>query len=425
MGKQDMPKGGQEKPKKKEKGPLSPEDLAKKQELAKQEAETRGERLEKLRAKVAELFPNPEQAKLRAEIEASFDVPQVGDYHNEGMLMDTHLDGILSSIQAMAEGAFQWPADMPESTRRILEETVKKHRQSLERYTFLHDLAKKDTLRLSFSEQTPDGAKAEDVAYTWAEWQALVPEDVRRDPAKLLEFMQGQGQARKIVGISYFHQTGDKTPSGGKVEDGKKHGEAGSTAIRGLGETGTDELTHTAIANHEVAFSFTAPNVDTYEKYFGGLSEEERDLVMVASFVDTMSSLRLDGSADASNFLALAVSRFNAEALKGLAEQLAKDEKLEKKKVESALLALKKAGKPIDAAAELARLSKECRPTEYDGAKLKVMLAELAGKGVLTGDEATEVEALILANNQAELGKKYGRKMKDIRAAMAASEKKD
>jgi hypothetical protein len=425
MGKQDMPKGGQEKPKKKEKGPLSPEDYAKKMELARKEAGTRGERLEKLRAKTAELFPKPEQARLRAEIEASFDVPQVGDYHNEGMFMDTHLDGILTSIEAMASGSFSWPEGMPESTRRILEETAKNYREALERYTLLHDLAKKDTLRLSISEQTPEGAKSEDVAYSQAEWQALVPEEVRRDPAKLLEFMQSQDQPRKIVGISYFHQTGDKTPSGGKVPEGKKHGESGSEAIRNLGETGVDELTLTAITNHEVAYSFSAPNVDTYEKFFGGLSPEERDLVMVASFVDTMSSLRLDGSADPANFLALAVSRFNSEALKGLADNLGKNDKLEKKKVESALLALKKAGKPIDAAAELARLEKECRPTEYDPAKLDEMLGELMSKNALTAEEAADVRSLILANNQAELGKKYGKKMKDIRTAMIASEKKD
>jgi len=425
MGKQDMPKGGQEKPKKKEKGPLSPEEYAKKRELAEREAETRGGRIERLRAKVAELFPKPEQAKLREEIEASFDVPQVGDFHNEGMLMDTHLDGILGSITAIAEGKFAWPADMPESTRKILEETAKRHRAALERYTFLHDLAKKDTLRLSFSEQTADGPKGEDVAYTLAEWQAMAPEEVRRNPAKLLEFMQGEGQQRKIVGISYFHQTGDKTPTGGKISEGRKHGESGAEAIRGLGETDVDELTLTAITHHEVAYQFTAPNVDTYEKFFGGLSEDERDLVMVASFVDTMSSLKPDGTADASNFLALAISRSNAEAIKGLAEKLAANDKLEKRKVEKALLALKKAGKPIDYPAELARLEKECRPTEYDPAKLDEMLAELTIKGTLTADEAAEVRALILANNEAELGKKFGKKMGQLRAVMTASENKD
>ncbi len=425
MGKQDMPKGGPEKPKKKEKGPLSPEEYAQKMEMAKNEAETRGERVEKLKARVNKLFPNPEHAKLREEIETSFDVPQVGDFHNEGMLMDTHLDGILTSIQDIAEGKYQWPADMPESTRRILEDTVKKNREALERYTFLHDLAKKDTLRLSFSEQTADGPKGEDIAYTLAEWQAMVPEEVRRDPAKLLEFMQGEGQARKIIGISYFHKAGDKTPSGGKVAEGRMHGESGSEAIRNLGETGVDELTLTTITHHEVAYQFTAPNVDTYEKFFGSLSEQERNLVMVASFVDSMSSLRPDGTADASNFLALAVSRSNAEAIKGLTEKLAVDDKLEKRKVEKALLALKKAGKPIDFAAELARLAKECRPTEYDPAKLDEMLAELTNKGALTADETAEVRALILANNEAELGKKFGKKMGQLRAVMTASEKKD
>jgi len=421
MDKQDMLKGGQEKPKKKEKGPLSPEDLAKKMQLAKRETETRGERLEKLRAKVAELFPKPEQMKLREAIEASFDVPQVGDYHNEGLLMDTHLDKILEIIDAVADGSYEWPTELPEKTRELIQDTIKNNRQALKRYAFLHDLAKNDTLRVSVSEQTSEGSKIEDLAYTWAEWQALVPEDVRRNPSKLLEFMQGRSLTRKIVSISYFHQTGDKTPSGVKVAEGRKHGEMGKEKIQGLGETGVDELTLTAIANHEVAYQFTAPNVDTYEKFFGSLSEEERNLVMAASFVDTMSSLRLDGSAEISNFLALAVSRSNAEVLKGLAENLSQNPKLDKKKVESALLALKKAGQPINAAAELARLEKECRPTEYDLGKLDRLLAELVTKNILTGDETAEVRTLILTNNQADLGKKFGKKMKDIRTVMAAS----
>ncbi len=421
----DMPIGGQEKPKKKEKGPYSPEDFAKKMALARRESDSRAARIESLRTKMTKLFPNPEQDRLWEEIDASFDVPQVGDYHNEGMLMDTHLDTIIKNVAAIAEGSFEWPDEIPESTRRVLENTIKKNREAVARYTFLHDLAKKDTLRLTISEQTPEGPKNEDVAYTWAEWQALVPEDVRHNPVKLLEFMQGQDQTRKIVGISYFHQTGDKTPSGGKVAEGRKHGESGSEAIRALGETSVDELTLKAIANHEVAYSFSAPNVDTYNKYFGGLSPDERDMVMTASFIDTMGTVRLDGKPDISNFLALAISRGNAEALERMSQALTSNEKLEKKKVETALLNLKKAGKPINEAAELARLEKECRPTEYDAGKLDEMLNELVIKNTLTADEAKEIAELLLANNQAELGKKYGRKMKDIRAVMTASEKKD
>jgi len=42
-------------------------------------------------------------------------------------------------------------------------------------------------------------------------------------------------------------------------------------------------------------------------------------------------------------------------------------------------------------------------------------------KNILTGDETAEVRTLILTNNQADLGKKFGKKMKDIRTVMAAS----
>jgi hypothetical protein len=436
MGKQDLPKGGQEKPKKKEKGPLSPEDYAKKHELAEREAETRGERLEKLRAKVNELFPNPEQAKLREEIEASFDVPQVGDYHNEGMLMDTHLDHILETIDAIADGKNEQLAELPASVQELLRETIGKNRQILERYTLLHDISKNDLLRLTTHEEAETGAKLEDVAYTSADWQALVPEDVRRDPVKLLEFMQGPDKKKKIVSISYFNKTGDKTPTGGKVAEGKLHGGEGAAKISRLGgldpESTETKLLMTAIGSHELALGFSdvsqpgdGVDLEKFANKLSGLTEEEFRFALTVNFLDVASSLSLNQKPNLTGFMNILESKRSYEAYIRIKEKLNSNSSLDKKKVEAQLNKLFKGKKPVNETAELARLEKECRPTEYDPGKLNEMLQELVGKNALTAEEASEVAALILADNQPELGKKYGKKMGQIRAAMSASEKKD
>ncbi|MFA5186235.1 MAG: hypothetical protein WC551_07140 [Patescibacteria group bacterium] len=426
-----MPKGGKEKPKQKEKGPLSPEDFAKKMEAAKSEAESRGERLEKLRAKVAELFPSPEQAELRKEIEASFDVPQLGDYHNEGMLMDTHLETILSTADAIADGTYEWPAELPEDTRKMISGVIGKNRAGIERYVLLHDIAKKDALRLNTFTAAPEGGKNEYLSVTAAEWRELVPEEARRDPAKLLAYLQSDERQRKVVGVSYFHKVGDSTPSGKTVEADKLHGMAGRDAIEALGNTGVDALTLRAIERHEVGFQFTYPDVGKYREFFGDLTPEERDMVTVSSFLDLAGSFRAGSKPEFGDFYRMLASR-----------RLFENPNYKEGVVSRALFTLRtrmdqaKLGQPFDMWKEIESIEQELIPKEYDQEKLRSgvrsLLEELVAGSKMKGEELEgsleEIVAGINAGLKSDqfnsLGKKFGRFLAKLREIATASEKK-
>ncbi len=411
----DMPIGGQEKPKKKEKGPYSPEDLAKKIELAEKEAASRPERLEKLTAKVNELFPGPEREELREAIVRSFDVPQWGATHNEGMLMDTHLEKIFDTLENIKRGDF--PEEIPSEVRQLLQETAKKNSEQLERYVLLHDISKADVLRMNF---LPKGEK--DKPYIWEgnlellakEWS--LPETGLKDPVALVRWFD----KNKIAGVAYYNE-GPPLFQTTKAA----HGNAAVEKLKSLGYEDSEDML-AAIGSHEVAYQFSAIKPDTYEKHLGPMDTEARNFALVASFIDTMASLRDDGKPDLTNFLFLLASKENAETIAGVKAGLTDTEGLDPKKVETFLLELRKSNSRLPSKdAVLARLYKECKPTKYDVLKLKELLQELVNTGTLSAEEADEIENTVVTGNQSELGKKFGKKMKDIRAVMTASEKKD
>ncbi len=68
-----------------------PETLRGNNEREQTPADIRRARVDRLRSIVFELFRGEEKHELRENIERSFLVPQVGDYHHEGMYMDSHL----------------------------------------------------------------------------------------------------------------------------------------------------------------------------------------------------------------------------------------------------------------------------------------------------------------------------------------------
>jgi len=102
--------------------------------------------LEKLRAKVAELFPTPEQADLRQEIERTFNDPQYGEYHNEGILMDTHFEAILNTLENIGKGIF--PTELEDQeVKYAMQDIVLRYHDEMQKYVFLHDISKIDLLR--------------------------------------------------------------------------------------------------------------------------------------------------------------------------------------------------------------------------------------------------------------------------------------
>jgi len=94
---------------------LPTEELNRRAEI---ERDSRHERVTRLRVMVDGLFPGEENLRLREKINASFDVPQYGDYHNEGIFMDTHLALILDNLQALRQG--EVPDNISEDVGNLL-----------------------------------------------------------------------------------------------------------------------------------------------------------------------------------------------------------------------------------------------------------------------------------------------------------------
>ncbi len=246
---------------KKEVEPLPP--LRERVETEKAERE---DRIERLSSMTELLFPSEEMTELRAAITSTFDVPQWGKYHNEGMYMDTHLERILETIDDIYADRF--PDAVSEEMRVIIRQATGGEKEMLQRYALLHDLEKRSTLKI----KREDGS---DKDITWDEWRELLPDDLadNPDPVALESFLR----TSDITGISYYHEE-------------QKHGDAGANAIEGMEEASVDPLIVTAIRNHEVAFQFQNIQPVTYEEYFGDLSSEERAWVITASYMDQMGS---------------------------------------------------------------------------------------------------------------------------------------
>ncbi len=102
--------------------PANAEKLSPIHERVEQEFESREARVEKLTAQVETLFPGENNAELRGRIASTFEVPQYGKYHNEGMYTDTHLERILSTLDDMFNG--RYPEDTSEATREVLNQAV-------------------------------------------------------------------------------------------------------------------------------------------------------------------------------------------------------------------------------------------------------------------------------------------------------------
>ncbi len=391
-------------------------------ERAKQETDTRNDRLERLRGMVNEFFPAPEQADLRKEIERSFHVPQWGEYHNEGMFMDRHFDEILHALEDVESG--NMPENIPLAERQMMQDVAARHHDALQKYVFLHDISKADILRVE-SQAEAGQKKGKAWEGTLEQWYAEtgIEEGARTNPSLLYAKLASMN----LKGVSYYHQGMEVEGTGRKTES-SKHGESGKSKLETMGDVGVSPAVLEAIERHEVAYQFEAVKVDTYRKYFESLSPDERGLALVASFVDTMSSWRKDGKPDLANFLALLDSKHNYEVIQDLDRMFAEASagtELDKKKVEAFFLALRKQAGRINESGDvlLQRSLRECRPTEYDLDKLRSNLTEFVSRSELAQSEMDEILALVQARDISAVGKKFGKRMKTISTALKASEK--
>lgn len=363
--------------------------------------------LERLARQVEELFPGEALADLRKDIiERSFNVPQFGPYHTEGMFMSAHLGKILSNIEDVKAG--KMPEAIPADAAAMIRETVASHEEDLKRYAFLHDIAKADCLTVTYE----DGSKNE---VSWDEWQEMAGD--ADDPEALDAFCREQ----QMSGISYYQQEAER-----------KHGKAGAEALRSHGEAlDVPPLLLTAVDKHEVAYSFapveskkkTVLPLKAYAKHFGDLSDEEMKWVLTASYLDTMASVREGGSPDASNFVTMLDTIYNARAIQHIEAVLMDGEKpaagLDPRKVRDELQALRDAPSRFPQSKEelLEMMREKCKVDAYDSGLMQKKLQVLVDGDQIT---AEQMEAILDAVDPST-GQLDNRKMGPIRGQLRAA----
>jgi len=426
-------------------------------------ADTRKTRIDRLHAMVAEIFPGDEARNLRDDIERSFDVPQIGEYHTEGAFMDSHLDLIVENVKKVADGKF--PEEIPTAIREMLSRAVRRDTKAVKKYVFLHDIAKGDCLTLvssaseevlskenweallASSELGQKAAKGDKkslrafkkeknidevieaggqvvIKYgevnrpvSWEEWQALLASsELGRkvqagDEASLKAFCEEQD----IVGISYYQSLGEKQ---------KSHGKTGVEQLRSLGIQ--DESVLCAVEKHEVAFQFAgkdeeeAGNIfaraDRFKTQFDGLSDHDLDFVFLASYVDTMSTIRKNGKPNLTAFLAMSMSFEKMRSLQSLEPRMSGGAGLDSGKFQKAWSTLSNSFDALPASAinaAEAKLRAECKLDGYDVERLRVLVEPLVASGTLTRDESDRL--LKMAENE-PLGitRVFNSKMRDL-----------
>lgn len=330
--------------------------------------------------------------KLSEKIKRSLETPQLGEHHNEGPKMDSHLTLILATLESIKEGQFH------ESLKGIgLEEmmksvTVIQTKDNSEKsivnpvlvdYTFLHDISKPDCLTLKI-----DGEK-KGIEITWEQWKEI---ENAGTPYQLV--------GKPIISISYFHS------SEGSV------GQHGNKAAEMLKDKGIPSEIIIAISKHEVAYQFSKINAATYEEHFvkPGFSEDQQKFILVASYIDTMASLGLNGKSDLGNFTNLVKSRNNFLLIKQYVDKGILFR-------ENELVALKKQDKILTAEDVEKIIPQE---KKYNLLAFGEKLDGLVASGQISTGEKGQILAVV-SSEPNELGKKFGSKMRLIKPLLEES----
>lgn len=227
---------------------------------------------------VCERYP-----ELSEKIIRSLDTPQIGKYHNEGFKMFSHLFLILNILRDVKDGIYH-ESLVDNGFKEMMRELVLKQESIFVDYTFLHDLAKPDCLTLRC-----DGIK-EGVEITMEQWEVI-----ERGGAPY------RFEGNLIHSISYFHAS--------EKENGQ-HGNKGAEMLSGVPVPSEIII---AIQKHEIAFQFDKISAEKYERHFveSGFSKKQQNFILIASYIDCMASLGIDGKPDMGNFFNLLQSYNN------------------------------------------------------------------------------------------------------------------
>ena len=344
------------------------------------EDRARPARLEDMRERVEAYFAGDKLADLRAKIMHSLDVPQLGQYHCEGMYMDTHIARILYAIDEVSEGRLA--SQIPHSIRNAMIDLASERRFHVERYALLHDLEKASCLTIKYL----DGRSEEKDLKSFL---ATMPEASRGVPSKTYEFCKSSG----IESISYYHKSTERL-----------HGPEAEIKLRrepALQGVLPDELL-TAIGKHEVAYQFSRISAQALEKHFGGITQEGKIWVLLANYIDLMGSLQPNQEPDMAPFFALAHSLNNANQVEYCRNLLGRDPDIDQKELQKKLQGLMQQDKPIVGTREdlSGRLALECKIKRYSREKMLTVLNVLVADSTLTEDQRNQVLAALLPDGR-------------------------
>lgn len=361
------------------------------------EEATRPDRVRKLSTHVDELFEGENLSDLRSEIKKSFDTPQIGKFHMEGVLMDTHIEKMLQTLSDMEKGDFH--PDVPENIHPFMKDVANRENKSLQMYTFLHDIAKSNCLTIQYE-------NGEEDVLTWEQWQSKLPEGTSGSPMAMKNFYESE----KISGISYFQKNKNKGV--------KNHGEEGAEKIKeysSQSDIDIPEILVKAVKKHEIAHQFSSVSFKTYEKHFGELSDEERLWIVVASYLDLMAAIRESGGVDLSNFKFMIDSENNYRKINAVEKALSEEKELVPGKVQKELQSLKNLKKRIEESENelFEQLKQRCKESIYDKDKLGNLLQPLVDLGKISSDSKLAILRAI-----DDKGKINQKKMKETRRSL-------
>lgn len=237
---------------------------------AQEEARTRPERLAKLEQYVEDLFPGKEKAELRTQIREGFNTPQWGDYHNEGLFLDTHLALILEKIEAICGDDARTAealAGVEEGIAVRIRRALQKDPVNARRYALLHDIEKRNTLGFNTLDEK---GKRQSHEMPWEMWQKHIGEEP--DPVAV----RNSFLAFQVKSVSY-----------------QSHGEKGA----GIADQyGIDPRIVKGIDFHELGFQ---DNVSTKKiREHGVVNEDDIDFIVAVNFLDQSASWRKNGEGD-------------------------------------------------------------------------------------------------------------------------------
>jgi hypothetical protein len=373
--------------------------LSREQQLV-QERESRPERLRKLQQLAEVLFT--ESPVLVEHLTQSFEVPQYGVYHREGMYMDTHLALMISVLERMTKDGID-PA-LPPELQSILSQTIgeglssqerDRRKKELQKYVLLHDISKKDCL-------TVRDSVSGDFEPTWEEWLAMLPEDLRRepDPVALDAFFQSKGW----TSISYYQQNKRRF-----------HGAEGAKVIREHGKE--TDLLAAAIEQHEVSFAFEHISAELFAETLGGYTEEEQNWIIVASYLDLLSALQEGGKVDAAPILNMLASRENLrliheaqqEVFACYADAFASGY-FKRETVQAAVAKHLRARQPLSSVKDIQKeILEKLGVVQYDLDRASIVLQELEQSGVITKAQQERLLSLMRQGDGKTIGREFGR----------------